>query len=146
MKIRLILVIALFIFLVLSSRSQSKYSSKYFPYKYHTLSFRGSSVFSYVNRKTFGICSVELSRPKLSIYDLDSKNPIFLRNEIDSDSIVNNSGINCTRLALVGGALVTTMTAVHIYQQNGWWKDNRAPFHFKEDLIYGLRKLHEDSY
>ncbi len=138
MKIRFTLVIALSIFIVLPSRAQSKYSSKYFPDKYHTLSFRGSSVFSYVNGKTFGICSAELSRPRLSVYDLDSKSPIFLRNEIDSDSIVNNSGINCTRLVLVGGALVTTMTAVHIYQQNGWWKDNRAPFHFKEDLIYGL--------
>jgi len=54
------------------------------------------------------------------------------------DTALNRPGVNYTRLALVGGALLTTMTAVHIYQQNGWWKDNRAPFHFKEDLIYGL--------
>jgi hypothetical protein len=42
------------------------------------------------------------------------------------------------RLALVGGTLATGMVAIHIYQQNGWWKDNRAPFHFREDLVYGL--------
>lgn len=46
--------------------------------------------------------------------------------------------INSTRLLLVGGTLVGAMTAIHIYQQNGWWKDNRAPFHFQEDLKYGL--------
>jgi hypothetical protein len=46
--------------------------------------------------------------------------------------------INNTRLALVGGTLLTSMVAIHIYQQNGWWKNNRAPFHFQEDLVYGL--------
>ena len=30
------------------------------------------------------------------------------------------------------------MTAIHVYQQNGWWADNRAPFHVQEDLTYGL--------
>ena len=30
------------------------------------------------------------------------------------------------------------MVAIHLYQQSGWWRDNRAPFHFQEDLIYGL--------
>ena len=46
--------------------------------------------------------------------------------------------INYTRMAIVGGGLVAVITGVHIYQQNGWWKDNRAPFHFREDLKYGL--------
>jgi len=54
----------------------------------------------------------------------------------DSSSI--NSSINKTRLALVGGTLLSSMIAIHIYQQNGWWKNNRAPFHFQEDLVYGL--------
>jgi hypothetical protein len=30
------------------------------------------------------------------------------------------------------------MVAIHIYQQQGWWVNNRAPFHFQEDLHYGL--------
>lgn len=30
------------------------------------------------------------------------------------------------------------MAAIHLYQQQGWWADNRAPFHFEEDLDYGL--------
>ncbi len=42
------------------------------------------------------------------------------------------------RLALVGGTLFTSMAAIHFYQQNGWWKDNRTAFHFQEDLVYGL--------
>ena len=46
--------------------------------------------------------------------------------------------VDSWRLAIIGGTLVTGMAAIHIYQQNGWWKDNRAPFHFREDLVYGL--------
>jgi len=31
-----------------------------------------------------------------------------------------------------------TMIGIHLYQESGWWKYNRAPFHFREDLEYGL--------
>jgi len=31
-----------------------------------------------------------------------------------------------------------SMLAIHLYQQSGWWRDNRTPFHFQEDLVYGL--------
>lgn len=30
------------------------------------------------------------------------------------------------------------MGGIHIYQMNGWWKDNRRSFHFREDLRYAL--------
>jgi hypothetical protein len=46
--------------------------------------------------------------------------------------------LNTTRLAVVGGLFAGTMIGIHIYQQNGWWKDNRSSFHFREDLVYGL--------
>ncbi|MBI1804487.1 MAG: DUF2279 domain-containing protein [Ignavibacteriae bacterium] len=46
--------------------------------------------------------------------------------------------VNTARLALVGGVWAASMVTIHIYQQNGWWKDHRAPFHFQEDLTYGL--------
>ncbi len=46
--------------------------------------------------------------------------------------------INYTKLGIVSGALLGGMTAIHLYQQAGWWKDNRAPFHFQEDLSYSL--------
>ena len=46
--------------------------------------------------------------------------------------------VHSPRLALVGGALLSSMVAIHFYQQNGWWKDNRSSFHFQEDLVYGL--------
>lgn len=42
------------------------------------------------------------------------------------------------RLALVSGTLAGSMVVIHFYQQSGWWKDNRTPFHFQEDLVYGL--------
>lgn len=48
------------------------------------------------------------------------------------------AGVNHTRLAVVGGGFVALIAGIHIYQQNGWWKDNRAPFHFREDLSYGV--------
>ena len=47
-------------------------------------------------------------------------------------------GIRPVRLAVVSGALAGTIAAIHIYQSNGWWKENRASFHFREDLKYGL--------
>jgi len=49
-----------------------------------------------------------------------------------------NEKVNTGRLILVGSTLTLSMVTIHIYQQNGWWKDNRAPFHFEEDLVYGL--------
>ncbi len=49
-----------------------------------------------------------------------------------------DSGYDKGRLALVGGTLLGSMLVIHFYQQSGWWKDNRAPFHFEEDLVYGL--------
>lgn len=48
------------------------------------------------------------------------------------------SEVDHTRLAIVGGGLVALVAGIHIYQQNGWWRDNRAPFHFREDLNYGV--------
>ena len=57
--------------------------------------------------------------------------------QVDSNGL-QLPAINKTRLALVGGTLLSSMVVIHIYQQNGWWKNNRAPFHFQEDLVYGL--------
>ncbi len=58
------------------------------------------------------------------------------------DSVADNAStepeIKYGRLALVGGTLLGGMIAIHIYQQNGWWQNNRSPFHFREDLVYGL--------
>lgn len=53
-------------------------------------------------------------------------------------SLSGFSTVNPTRLAVVGGGLVALIAGIHIYQQNGWWKDNRAPFHVREDLTYGV--------
>ena len=50
----------------------------------------------------------------------------------------DSTGINTTRLAIVAGTVAAGITTVHIYQANGWWKDNKSAFHFQEDLRYGL--------
>jgi hypothetical protein len=49
-----------------------------------------------------------------------------------------STAVSASRLAIIGGTVVAGVTTVHIYQSNGWWKNNRAPFHFQEDLNYGL--------
>jgi hypothetical protein len=54
-----------------------------------------------------------------------------------SDSLAPQ-GVNRTRLYIVGGAMAASMIGIHLYQESGWWKYNRAPFHFREDLTYGL--------
>jgi hypothetical protein len=48
------------------------------------------------------------------------------------------SGPDTGRLLLVGGGMLGIMGGIHVYQQNGWWKDNRAPFHVREDPTYAL--------
>ncbi len=53
-----------------------------------------------------------------------------------SEAAADSGGINTTRLAIVGGTVAAGVTAIHLYQQNAWWKTARAPFHFEEDLIY----------
>ncbi len=45
--------------------------------------------------------------------------------------------IHPVRFGIVTGTAAAAIVAVHIYQANGWWKDNRTPFHFQEDLTYG---------
>ncbi len=50
----------------------------------------------------------------------------------------DTSVINGTRLAVVAGGVAAVITGIHVYQSYGWWKNNRAPFHFREDLRYGL--------
>ncbi len=47
-------------------------------------------------------------------------------------------GVRPWRVAVVTGGLAATITAIHFYQQSGWWADNRTSFHFQEDLKYGL--------
>jgi len=46
--------------------------------------------------------------------------------------------INYTLLAGVGGIYLGSGIAVHIYQRNAWWKDQRRSFHFVNDATYAL--------
>lgn len=72
----------------------------------------------------------------LAQVDSTSKSPILLHN---TDShLSDTTDIHPVRFAIVTGSVATTIVAIHIYQSNGWWKDNRRSFHFQEDLKYGL--------
>jgi hypothetical protein len=50
-----------------------------------------------------------------------------------SDSV---QAVDPLKLAIVGGVTAGSIAAIHIYQQNAWWKGHRTSFHFREDLIY----------
>ncbi len=63
--------------------------------------------------------------------------PSTLRAQEDS-VLPDTVEVSTVRLVIVGGALAGTMAGIHIYQQSGWWKDNRRSFHFREDLTYGM--------
>jgi hypothetical protein len=44
--------------------------------------------------------------------------------------------VDWTRVAIAGGGLTAGVAALHIYQANAWWSNNRAPFHVIEDDQY----------
>jgi hypothetical protein len=50
----------------------------------------------------------------------------------------HTTGINGVRLAIVGGTVAAGFTALHLYQENAWWKNSRGKFHVEEDLVYAL--------
>jgi hypothetical protein len=53
-----------------------------------------------------------------------------------SQPVDDTTGVNGTRLAIVAGSAAAGITAIHLYQQNAWWKEHRTSFHFREDLVY----------
>lgn len=53
-------------------------------------------------------------------------------------TLSSEQSVDVGKVLIVGGLLAGSMVAIHVYQQNGWWADNRASFHFQEDLTYGL--------
>ncbi len=61
-----------------------------------------------------------------------------IADSIDTPDPTLRPSVDRGRLALVGGVLAGGMVGIHIYQQHGWWADNRTSFHFQEDLVYGL--------
>jgi hypothetical protein len=46
------------------------------------------------------------------------------------------SQINWTRFAIATGGLTATIAALHIYQLNAWWSEQRVPFHVFDDPDY----------
>lgn len=82
------------------------------------------------------MCVVVLSAQLLAQTDSTGVPLTPMHEDVDSNS--DSHAINSPRLAIVGGTLIGGMVAIHMYQSNGWWKDNRRSFHFQEDLKYGL--------
>mgnify|MGYP003333081010 FL=1 len=56
---------------------------------------------------------------------------------IDTKLSFQEKPINYTKVSLVVGTYLATLTTIHIYELNAWWKGFRKPFHFQEDLVYG---------
>ncbi|MAT39383.1 MAG: hypothetical protein CL946_07240 [Ectothiorhodospiraceae bacterium] len=50
----------------------------------------------------------------------------------------NETNIKIDHALIVGGIMVGTLTAVHIYQRNAWWSGDRVPFHVQDDPEYAL--------
>lgn len=68
---------------------------------------------------------------------ITSKREATTQPDYQSFSSADTSGINPVRFGIVTGTVAATIAVIHIYQTNGWWQGNRAPFHFQEDLQYG---------
>ncbi|MGE5796541.1 MAG: DUF2279 domain-containing protein [Ignavibacteria bacterium] len=62
--------------------------------------------------------------------------PILPVSNINFDPL--ETRINYKILAAVGGVTLTAGIALHIYQQNAWWKDQRRKFHITNDSYYAL--------
>lgn len=49
-----------------------------------------------------------------------------------------STNIRWDHAAIMGGAVAVTITGIHLYQMNAWWKDQRTSFHFVDDAEYAL--------
>jgi hypothetical protein len=92
------------------------------------------------NQSPARVKPIPVTDPALRIFysGLSTREMKFSDTVAGDQSSATDTMINYSRLEITGGVFFGSMIAIHIYQQNGWWKDNRAPFHFQEDLIYGL--------
>jgi hypothetical protein len=45
-------------------------------------------------------------------------------------------GVSWARTGIVAGGILSAFTALHIYQSNAWWSNDRSPFHVIEDPDY----------
>jgi hypothetical protein len=94
----------------------------------------GSRAYGGLPKDISGNASVRIFYP-----GLNSVHPVqMFSDSTDSAAAGSVHAVNYNRLALIGGGLFGSMAFIHFYQQSGWWRDNRAPFHFQEDLVYGL--------
>jgi hypothetical protein len=68
--------------------------------------------------------------------------PAFTRPAQDADttqalqSAAQPQQISWNRFGVAGGSLLAAGVALHIYQANAWWKDNRTAFHVIDDNEY----------
>lgn len=60
----------------------------------------------------------------------------FIRPGLYGQAGADSGGVHPVRLAIVAGTAAAGITAIHLYQQNAWWKEHRTRFHVREDLTY----------
>ncbi len=61
------------------------------------------------------------------------------RYTLDGSLPRETSRIEPVNAAIVGGLYTGLLVSLHFLQQNAWWKDERASFHFQEDWDYALQ-------
>ena len=71
-----------------------------------------------------------------SIGILKKADSLRLATSASTDISGLQDNVNYTRLAILGGSLLTVGVVHQLYVQNAWWKDYRGSFHFREDLHY----------
>ena len=74
--------------------------------------------------------------PLLSAHQFDIEHV----SDTSANQPVKSEKIKYGRLALVGGAAVSTLGGTYIFLQNAWWKDQATDFHFDQgrDLKYAV--------
>lgn len=61
------------------------------------------------------------------------------RYTIDGNLPFRKTQIKPLQTAIIGGVFATTVVALHINQENAWWKGQRRSFHFVEDWQSALQ-------
>jgi hypothetical protein len=83
-----------------------------------------------------------------SVKSLEIKKSFFLERSVPSHLEINDFNnvyidplqkeINYPILIGLGGGIIGSGVAVHLYQANAWWKSRRTKFHFQNDWNYSL--------
>ncbi len=81
----------------------------------------------------------ETVEPKQSVMFQDEM-PLFMIPYLGKTEKVKlfDEDINYTNFSIISGATLLTGVALHIYQRNSWWRNQRTKLHINNDWAYSL--------